>query len=1031
MASRNTIARFFRLRNQETMTRYTTILIGLMLVMSLASAQEKPTIPAGTETDARLHADGKGWRLDKAKVIDPGRPRVLLIGDSILNGYLKQVTANLNGKAYVDAWVNPYCQSEHLNKLLAEVLEHGPYDVIHFNMGLHGWQEGRIKPGTFEPLTKAYVQVIRDKSPKTRIIWASSTPVTVKGKPTELSEEINPIIVEHNRMAANVMKEMNVPVNDFYSLLVDKLELARGDQFHWKPEAYQLLAKMVTESVLRELAQKPADKAADKEANKPVNTWSVIAENEVNPRRGAGLVWHDKLKRFVLFGGVIDHEFKGKSGYQVQSFDPQGMPVWQNDLPEEGKSWGGVTGEVEMPGYTTPYFQMKDKAGVVRPNPRHMLLHYQYALAPWDGSLYMLATGHLLRYDPVARVWLELEPKPDPKHGLPASPEQHRQLTLNWGALAADPVNQELVLFGGCGVPTEHSSPGTWVYSTANNEWRKLELKTEPSPRALAPLAFDPLTKKIVLFGGDFLDGVGSDTWTYDCQSRTWTQQRPELSPAPRFGHALLSIPAAPGKVLLAGGNTITSSTSYQATLYRPLPFELWIYDVASNRWDLLKRFEKEELVPTSAANNSNMAALNNQGDLLFVGPGRNRYESSTYLLTLDISQLDTSGAREHGVAASTVTYRTGPYDPEWYEQDVPPVDREQAAKYLESLAPNQWTQLSPPKWPHNRQVGGWSTVAYDTDRQQFLHLGGGHSSYFGNDVAHYDTLTNRWSISGRPQFALHYNYDLTGPGYWAFNNGPWGNHNYHAYQYDPVRQRLVFVRNAYTFFYDPVSRTWKFDELIRDNPFTGSKYTTYLVSTPAGIVAWANEKGSSDRHGIYRLTKAGWEKLTTTGETLPRSITDGSTITFDSRRNQLLLTTSNGEKDVPHSGQIWSVDLTSGEVKKLNPAGRKKIVVRRFGRESVYLPKLDLVMIGYHLGWADGKKNQIPFYDIQKNRWLVADLPGSEFFSTRGEGSAVDLGLIYDAPRDLVWAVMCKLHGPQDLQAIRLDDKLPLTPLE
>jgi lysophospholipase L1-like esterase len=205
------------------------------------------------ETDTRLHADGKGWRLDKAKVTDAKRPRVLLIGDSILNGYLKQVTAVLDGKAYVDAWVNPYNQSEHLNRLLAEVLANGPYDVVHFNMGLHGWQKGRIKDGTFEPLTKQYVEVIREKMPGAKIIWAGSTPVTVKGKPGELDPEINPVIVGHNRMAAKVMKEMNVPVNDFYSLLAQKLELARGDQFHWKPEAYQILAQTVTESVLREL----------------------------------------------------------------------------------------------------------------------------------------------------------------------------------------------------------------------------------------------------------------------------------------------------------------------------------------------------------------------------------------------------------------------------------------------------------------------------------------------------------------------------------------------------------------------------------------------------------------------------------------------------------------------------------------------------------------------------------------------------------------------------------------------------------
>jgi len=209
--------------------------------------------PAAVATDARLHADGKGWRLDKAKLTDPKRPRVLLIGDSILNGYLQATTAALDGKAYGDAWVNPYNQSAHTNKVLAEVLANGPYDVVHFNMGLHSWQEGRIKPGTFEPLTKAYVEVIKGKLPNAKIIWASSTPVTVKDKPADLDPEINPVIVEHNRMAARVMAEMQVPVNDFYALLVDKRALARGDRFHWTPPGYKLLAEMVVDSILKVL----------------------------------------------------------------------------------------------------------------------------------------------------------------------------------------------------------------------------------------------------------------------------------------------------------------------------------------------------------------------------------------------------------------------------------------------------------------------------------------------------------------------------------------------------------------------------------------------------------------------------------------------------------------------------------------------------------------------------------------------------------------------------------------------------------
>ena len=217
-----------------------------------AKAPTTSSRPAGAakETDPRLHADGKGWRVDRAKIVDPNLPRVLLMGDSILGGYGKQVSAALDGKANVDAWINPYCQASYrLDEMIAEVLASGPYDVVHFNMGLHGWQKGRIPEGQFEPLTRKLVEAFRKGAPKARLIWASSTPVTVKGKPGELDPEINPVIVEHNRMAAAVMKDMNVPVNDLYSLLSGKLALARGDQFHWTAPAYKILTDAVVAAV--------------------------------------------------------------------------------------------------------------------------------------------------------------------------------------------------------------------------------------------------------------------------------------------------------------------------------------------------------------------------------------------------------------------------------------------------------------------------------------------------------------------------------------------------------------------------------------------------------------------------------------------------------------------------------------------------------------------------------------------------------------------------------------------------------------
>ena len=225
----------------------------LLILWCLTGSYALADLPKAVEPDKRLQSEGKGWRLEKADAVDPKIGRVLLIGDSILNGYARQVIKKLHGKAYVDMWVNPYHQSENLNKILDRVLSQGPYDLIHFNVGLHGWQEGRIKKGTFIPLTRAYVRVIKSKYPKAKLIWANSTPVTAKNNITVLDSEINPTIIEHNRMAKMVMDEMKVPINDFYGLLNKNRKLAKGDRFHWTGPAYNLLAEMVVESVLREL----------------------------------------------------------------------------------------------------------------------------------------------------------------------------------------------------------------------------------------------------------------------------------------------------------------------------------------------------------------------------------------------------------------------------------------------------------------------------------------------------------------------------------------------------------------------------------------------------------------------------------------------------------------------------------------------------------------------------------------------------------------------------------------------------------
>src|SRR4051812_29100361 len=106
------------------MSRY-LLLTGLVACALTLRAGAQTGAPK--EADPRLQADGTGWRLQKAAVTDPTLPRVLLMGDSILNGYLPAVTKALEGKAYVNAWVTPTSQGDKsLPRQIKEVLAQGP-----------------------------------------------------------------------------------------------------------------------------------------------------------------------------------------------------------------------------------------------------------------------------------------------------------------------------------------------------------------------------------------------------------------------------------------------------------------------------------------------------------------------------------------------------------------------------------------------------------------------------------------------------------------------------------------------------------------------------------------------------------------------------------------------------------------------------------------------------------------------------------------------------------------------------------------
>ncbi len=186
-----------------------------------------------------------------------GLPRVLLIGDSISMGYTLPTRKLLEGKANVHripANGGPTIKGvESIEKWLGET----SWDVIHFNWGIHDLRhqpngQRQVEPADYEANLRKLVA--RLKQTNAKLIWASITPIP-KGK-------LNPDRtfgdeVEYNAIAAKVMNENSIPINDLYSYVRPRFEvLQRPNDLHYKPEGSEFLAQKVAEEIERALKKK-------------------------------------------------------------------------------------------------------------------------------------------------------------------------------------------------------------------------------------------------------------------------------------------------------------------------------------------------------------------------------------------------------------------------------------------------------------------------------------------------------------------------------------------------------------------------------------------------------------------------------------------------------------------------------------------------------------------------------------------------------------------------------------------------------
>jgi len=236
------------------------------------------------------------------------------------------------------------------------------------------------------------------------------------------------------------------------------------------------------------------------------------------PLQGASLAYDATTQTIVLFGGCLAH-----IGQSITCSNQ----TW---------TWDGVT--------WTEQFPPVSPAARNWNAPNGMVFDSQLGKVVMFGGL----DNETWEWDGKSKTWTQQ---------FPAHSPSPRSATL-----AYDESANQVVLFGGDFTGYQLFGD-TWTYDGV--DWVQQQPVTSPEARADNGLAFDPILKRVVLFGGlagpceDCGETRLNDTWLWNGDN--WIQLQTAFSPAPRSGTSFTYDGTTKGMLLFGGWGTDFSFT--------------------------------------------------------------------------------------------------------------------------------------------------------------------------------------------------------------------------------------------------------------------------------------------------------------------------------------------------------------------------------------------------------------------------------------------------------------------------------------
>lgn len=186
-----------------------------------------------------------------ASVTDvPGRPRVLLLGDSISIGYTPTVRERLAGVANVHRIPDNGGPTTRGLQLLDTWLGDSPWDVIHFNFGLHDIvrvRAGQPRVSLDDYVSNLRVLIARLQPSGAHLVFATTTPAPeAETHPLRLDADV----CAYNEAATSLMRSCGIAINDLYAFARPRLaEIQQPANVHFTDDGYRVLGGRVADII--------------------------------------------------------------------------------------------------------------------------------------------------------------------------------------------------------------------------------------------------------------------------------------------------------------------------------------------------------------------------------------------------------------------------------------------------------------------------------------------------------------------------------------------------------------------------------------------------------------------------------------------------------------------------------------------------------------------------------------------------------------------------------------------------------------